>query len=60
MSEEYRLCGLTLWNRVRNEEVRRRAVVERWLSVRVDQCVLMWFEHVESGCGKYGHEGDDL
>ena len=38
---------LTLWNRVRNEEVRRREQVERQLSGRVDQCVLRWFGHVE-------------
>ena len=31
------ICGLTLWNRVRIEEVRRRAQVERQLSGRVDQ-----------------------
>ena len=41
------MCGLTLWNRVRNEEVRRRAQVEGQLSCRVDQCVLRWFGHVE-------------
>ena len=38
---------LTLWNRVRNEEVRRRAQVEGQLSGRVDQCVMRWFGHVE-------------
>ena len=36
-------CGLTLWNRVGNEEVRRRAQVEGQLSGRVDECVLRWF-----------------
>ena len=41
------ICGLTLWNRVRNEEVRRRAQVERQLSGRVDHCVLRWFGHME-------------
>ena len=33
--------------RVRNEEVRRRAGVERELASRVDQRVLRWFGHVE-------------
>ena len=34
-------------DRVRNEEVRRRAGIERELSSRADQRVLRWFEHVE-------------
>ena len=34
-------------NRVRNEEVRRRAGIERELASRADQRVLRWFEHVE-------------
>ena len=33
-------------DRVRNEEVRRRAVIERELSIRADQRVLRWFGHV--------------
>ena len=41
------MCGVTLWDRVRNEEVRRRVHVERQLSDRVDQSVLRWFGHVE-------------
>ena len=41
------MCRLTLWNRVRNEEVRRRVQVERQLPGRVDQCVLRWFGNVE-------------
>ena len=32
---------------VKNEEVRRRAGIERELVSRVDQRVLRWFEHVE-------------
>ena len=32
------MCVLTLWNRVRNEEVRSRAQVEGQLSDRMDQC----------------------
>ena len=34
-------------NRVRNEEVRRRAGIERELTSRADQRVLRWFGHVE-------------
>ena len=34
-------------DRVRNEEVRRRAVIERELASRADQRVLRWFLHVE-------------
>ena len=33
--------------RVRNEEVRRRAGIERELASRADQRVLRWFVHVE-------------
>ena len=32
---------------VRNEEVRRRALIERELVSRTDQRVLRWFGHVE-------------
>ena len=34
-------------DRVRNEEVRRRAGTERELATRSDQRVLRWFGHVE-------------
>ena len=34
-------------DRVRNEELRRRAVIEWELASRVDQEVLRWFGHVE-------------
>ena len=33
--------------RARNEEVRRRGVIERELASTVDQRVLRWFAHVE-------------
>ena len=33
-------------DRVRNEEVRTRAGIERELARRADQRVLRWFEHV--------------
>ena len=34
-------------DRVRNEEVRRRAVTEKELASRADQRVMRWFGHVE-------------
>ena len=34
-------------DRVRNEEVRRRAEIQRELASRADQRVLRWFEHEE-------------
>ena len=34
-------------DKVRNEEVRRRAGIERKLASRADQRVLRWFGHVE-------------
>ena len=34
-------------DRVRNEEVRRRAGIETELASRADQKVLRWFGHVE-------------
>ena len=34
-------------DRIRNEEVRRRAGIGRELASRVDQRVLRWFGHVE-------------
>ena len=40
--------GVSRMDRVRNEKVRRRAVIERELASRVDQRVLRWFGHVES------------
>ena len=41
------LVGVLRMDRVRNEEVRRRAGVERELASRADQRVLRWFGHVE-------------
>ena len=41
------LVGVSLMDRVRNEEVRRRAGIERGLASRADQTVLRWFGHVE-------------
>ena len=41
------LIGVSRMDRVRNEEVRRRAGIERELASRADQRVLRWFGHVE-------------
>ena len=41
------LVGVSQMDRVRNEEVRRRARIERELASRADQRVLRWFGHVE-------------
>ena len=41
------LVGLSLMDRVRNEEVCRRAGIERELASRAYQRVLRWFGHVE-------------
>ena len=40
------LVGMSRMDRVRNEEVRRRAGIERELASRADQRVLKWFGHV--------------
>ena len=39
--------GVSRLDRVRNDEVRRRAGIERQLTSRADQRVLRWFGHVE-------------
>ena len=41
------LVGVSRMDRVRNEEVRRRAGIERELSSRTDQRVLRYFGNVE-------------
>ena len=41
------LVGVSRMDRVRNEEVRRRAGIERELASRADMRVLRWFGHVE-------------
>ena len=40
------LVGVSRMDRVRNEEVHRRAVIEREIANRADQRVLRWFGHV--------------
>ena len=39
--------GISRMDRIRKEEVRRRAGIERELASRADQTVLRWFAHVE-------------
>ena len=39
--------GVSRMDRVRNEEVRRRAGIEKDSTSRADQRVLRWFGHVE-------------
>ena len=41
------LVGVSRMDRVTNEEVRTRALMERELASRADQRVLRWFGHVE-------------
>ena len=41
------LVGVSRIDRVRNEEVRRRAGIERELASRANQRVLRWFGHME-------------
>ena len=41
------LDGVSRMDRGRNEEVRRRAEIERELASRADQRALRWFGHVE-------------
>ena len=41
------LVGVSRMDRVRKEEVLRRAGIERALASRADQRVLRWFGHVE-------------
>ena len=42
------LVGVSRMHTVRNEEVRRRAGIERELASKADQKVLRWFRHLES------------
>ena len=42
-----KFCGASRLDRVRNEEVRRRAEIERELASRAYERILTWFGHVE-------------
>ena len=53
------LVGVSRMDRVRNEEVRRRAGIERELASRADQRVLRCLGHVERMDVSYGEKGAD-
>ena len=40
------VAGVTRWDRLRNEEVRRRTGVSRELAAQVDRSVLRWYGHM--------------
>ena len=48
------LVGVSQMDRVRNEDVRRRAGIEKESESRADQRVLRWFAHVKN-CMKIKH-----
>ena len=41
------MCGLTIWDRRTNDEIRRRTGVDSKLSYRAEQRALRWFGHME-------------
>ena len=41
------MVGVTRWDRIRNEEIRRRAGIGETLAEKVDRRVLRWSGHVE-------------
>ena len=41
------VIGVTRWDRIRNEEIRRRAGIKETLAEKVERRMLQWFEHVE-------------
>jgi hypothetical protein len=41
------MCGVTIINRVRNEDMLRRYGTELNIGERMDRNVLMWYGHVE-------------
>ena len=41
------MCGVTIWDRITNEEIRRRTGVDSKLSYRAEQRTLRWFGHME-------------
>ena len=41
------MVGVTRGDRIRNEEIRKRAGIEESLAEKVDRRVLRWFGHVE-------------
>ena len=51
------LVGVSRMDRVRNEEVRRRAGIARELANRADQRVFRWFGHVKRWISTVWPEG---
>ena len=41
------MVEVTIWDRIRNEEMRRRAGIEETLAEKVDSKRLRWFGHLE-------------
>ena len=41
------MVGVTRWDRIRNEEIQRKAGMEETVAEKVDRRVLRWFGHVE-------------
>jgi hypothetical protein len=41
------ICGLSIMNRIRNDEARRRCGSKLRIGKRMDINVLMWYGHVE-------------
>ena len=39
--------GVTRWDKIRNEEIRRRAGIKETFTEKVDKTVLRWFGQVE-------------
>ena len=51
------LVGVSRMDRVRNEEVRTRAGIERELAGRADQRIMMWLRHVKEWMSTVWPEG---
>ena len=41
------MVGVTRWNRIKNDEIRKKAGIEETLAEKVDRRLLRWFRHVE-------------
>ena len=42
-----RMCGISLWDRIRNDEVRDRVGLKESIGARMKKGMLRWFGHVE-------------
>ena len=47
------ICGVTIRDRIRNEEIRRRVGVQNDLAGRVERSVLRWYGHIERMNGEW-------